>query len=288
MNISKTNYVIFHSQSKRSNEFIRIKLGSKPLNRAEYIQYLGILVDSTLSWKPQITELSKKLARTTGMFFKKRHYVTSDTLKLLYYSLFYSFISYGIVVWGLTHPTILDCLFRLQKRVVRAISFKDIYAHSNPLFYKLKLLKLFDIHTLNLLSLVYECQNNQSIQPFDDYFTPLYSVHNYNTRQAFKGDIYVPDTNTTQYGKRSARYTGSILWNSLDLFIRQSPSSFVFKKGSMTFTYHLILSKLYHSHVTQSQLIVIKFFILLLMFCMLPNQPTVTLSMPILLSPLSF
>ena len=52
-----------------------------------------------------------------------------------------------------------------------------------------------------LLSLVYECQNNQSVQPFDDYFTPLYSVQNYNTRQAFKGDIYVPGINTTQYGK---------------------------------------------------------------------------------------
>ena len=148
--------------------------------------------------------------------------------------------------------TILDCLFRLQKRVVRAISFKDMYAHSTPLFYKLKLLKLFDIHTLNLLSLVYECQNNQSIEPFEDFFTPLYSVHNYNTRQALKGDTYVPSMNTTQYGKRSATYTGSILWNSLDLSIRQSPSSFVFKKGSKTITYHFILSTLYYFHATQS------------------------------------
>ena len=103
LNISKTNYVIFHSQSKRINEFIRIKLGSKPLNRAEHIKYLGILVDSSLSWKPQITELSKKLARTTGMFFRVRHYVPSATIKLLYYSPFCSYISYGIVVWGLTH-----------------------------------------------------------------------------------------------------------------------------------------------------------------------------------------
>ena len=135
---------------KKINEFIRMKLCSKPLNRAEYVKYLGILVDSTLSWKAQITELSKKLARTTGLFFKIRHYVPSDTLKLLHYSLFYSFISYGIVVWGLTHSSIFDCLFRLQNRVVIAISFKDRYAHTTPLFYKLKLLKLFDINTLNL------------------------------------------------------------------------------------------------------------------------------------------
>ena len=128
---------------------------------------------------------------------------------------FYYFISNGIVVWGLTHPAILDCLFRLQKKVVRAISFKDRYAHTAPLFYKLKLLRLFDIHTLKLLSSVYEYQNNQPIQPFDDFVIPLHSVHNYNTRQASKGDIYVPGMNTTQHGKRSAKYTGSILWNSL-------------------------------------------------------------------------
>ena len=70
LNISKTNYVIFHSPSRRINEFIRIKLGSKTLTRVDYIKYLGVLVDSTLSWKPHITELSKKLARTTGIFFK--------------------------------------------------------------------------------------------------------------------------------------------------------------------------------------------------------------------------
>ena len=153
---------------------------------------------------------------------------------------------------GLTHTTILDCLFRLQKRVNRTISFKDRYAHTTPLFYKLKLLKLFGIHTLKLLSLVHECQNNQSIQPFDDFFIPLHSVHDYNTRQAFKGDISVPGMNATQYGKRTAKYTGSISWNSSDLFIRQSHSSFVFKKGFKTITYHFILSKLYHFHAIQS------------------------------------
>ena len=97
-----------------------------------------------------------------------------------------------------------------QKLFFEAVApgLKDKYAHTTPLFYKLKLL---DIHTLKLISFVYECQNNQSVQPFDDFFILLHSVHNYNTRQASKWDIYVPDMNTTQYGKRSVKYTGSIL-----------------------------------------------------------------------------
>ena len=60
LNVSKTKYVIFHSPANKINEFIKIKLGSKPISPVEQVKYLGILVDSTLSWKPHITELSKK------------------------------------------------------------------------------------------------------------------------------------------------------------------------------------------------------------------------------------
>ena len=31
------------------------------------MQFLGVLADSNLNWKPHITELSKKLARTVGV-----------------------------------------------------------------------------------------------------------------------------------------------------------------------------------------------------------------------------
>ena len=82
----------------------------------------------------------------------------------------------------LTHSTILDHLFKLQMKDIRVISFKDRYAHTAPLFYMLKLLKLHDIHSLVLLSFVFECQSNQPMQPFNKFFTPLHSFHNYNTR----------------------------------------------------------------------------------------------------------
>ena len=89
-------------------------------------------------------------------FFRMRHYVTPETLKLLYYSLFYSFLSYGIAIWGLTHPSVLDRLFKVQKRVI----CKDRFTRTTPLFYEHKILKLHDIHSLKLLSFVYECSNN--------------------------------------------------------------------------------------------------------------------------------
>ena len=113
-----------------------------------------------------------------------RHYETPETLKLLYYSLLYSFLSYGIVIWGLTHPSIMDHLFKVQKRVIPVISFKDRYTHTTPLLYELKILKLHDINSLKLLCFVYEFTNNSVTPALDSFLNQLQTVHSYNTRQA--------------------------------------------------------------------------------------------------------
>ena len=181
------------------------------------IKYLGIFIDSTLSWKPQVTELSKKRARNCGNFFKIRHYVNPDTLKLLYYSFFYSFLSYGTIVWGLTHPSAILPLHKLQKKDIRAICFKDRLAHTSLLFHKLETLKLFDIHSLQLLCFVFDCTKEQPLFHLQIFFVPVHSVHQHFTRQVAKQNIYVQNVHTTQYGIRSARYTGTILWNNLTM-----------------------------------------------------------------------
>ena len=117
LSINKTNYAIFHSKVRKTNEFIRIKIGSKTIKHENYVKYLGILVDSMLNLETPYYTTIKKLSRSVGIFFRIKHYVTPETLKLLYYSLFHSFISYGISVWGLTHPTILDPLCKIQKKL---------------------------------------------------------------------------------------------------------------------------------------------------------------------------
>ena len=91
LNIEKTNYVIFHSPKRKISESISIKIGRKRIRGENTVKFSGVLSDSNLNWKPHITELSKMLARTVGVhvFFKIRHVVPLDTLKLLYYSLFY-------------------------------------------------------------------------------------------------------------------------------------------------------------------------------------------------------
>ena len=127
----------------------------KKIQRKISVKFLGVLLDSNLRWKSHITELSKKLSRTIGIFCKIRHFVPLEILKALYFSLFYSFVSYGIAVWALSHKSIVS-----QKKILRIINFKEPNSHTEPLFAQLQFLKIRDMHELQLLSFMYDYQNH--------------------------------------------------------------------------------------------------------------------------------
>ena len=76
---------------------------------------------------------------------------------LLYHGLFGSLLSYGIIVWGLTYPSLIEKIYIIQKKVVRVITFNSKTAFSTPIFDKLQVLKQEHIFQLQLSSFVYEC-----------------------------------------------------------------------------------------------------------------------------------
>ena len=207
---------------------MNIKLGNQLVKRSEYVKFLGLLLDESLSWKYHLCELSKKLSKTCGIFFKVRHLLPTDILVSLCNSSFSSFLQYGIIVWGLTYEVHTKPIYLLQKKVVRAIAFKSFTSPSTPTFSELKILKLYDLFESKLLTFVYESVNMISPIYFHNFFDTLTSVHQYDTRQAAKGDILIRRKNTLQYGLRSIQYAGAKSWNSIPSNIKQSSSVMIF------------------------------------------------------------
>ena len=100
LNIGKTNFVIFHPFNKPLKHNVTIKINNKAINEKESIKYLGVIVDSTLSWKQHIISLTKKIARTIGIMYKLQPFLPLNVMKNVYYSLVYSHIIYAIEIWG--------------------------------------------------------------------------------------------------------------------------------------------------------------------------------------------
>ena len=123
LNIEKTNFVIFHPFNTPLKYNVTIKIHKKAITEKQSIKYLGILIDSTLSWKDHITNLSKK--RSIGIMYKLRPFVNLKIMKNVYHALFYSHLVYGIEVWGSACDSHIGNINVLQKRVVRLMTYED-------------------------------------------------------------------------------------------------------------------------------------------------------------------
>ena len=145
---------------------------------------------------------------------------------------FILFLTYGIVVWGSTFENLHDPLQVAHKKVLRAMTFSDPTAHSSPVFYDLKILKLDDLYQLSISVFAYECQNNIAPLYFINFFIQTTDVHSYNTRSAARGDFFIlQKKNTLQYGLRSIRFNGAKIWNSIPPEIRDASSVRTFKNN---------------------------------------------------------
>ena len=66
---------------------------------------------------------------------------------------------------------------------------------------------------------------------FGNYFNYNSNIHDYSTRMAARGDIFVERKNTMQYGIKSVRYAGTKSRNTIPIEIRRSPSISTFRSN---------------------------------------------------------
>ena len=103
LNVSKSKLLIFQSKYKNIDySKTSIKLNGIRLLPSDHVKYLGIFIDNNLSWDYNTIQLSIKLSRTNGILSKLRHFTPLSSLISVYYSLFYSHVTYGCSVWSLT------------------------------------------------------------------------------------------------------------------------------------------------------------------------------------------
>ena len=130
LNISKTQFMIFHSKGKNINDIVPvIKLQNNPISKVSNFNFLGVTLNEKLNWNSHIDKISCKISRCLGMMYKLKHFLPQPILKMLYTSLILPHFHYGILAWGMFSTR----LFKLQKKAVRMINNSKYNAHTDPL-----------------------------------------------------------------------------------------------------------------------------------------------------------
>ena len=209
INYDKTNYIIF--TNKKLNTNVNIKLEGHTLKQVKETKYLGVILNEKLNWEPHISFIRNKLVKASYLLSKLRHYVDISTLKMIYYSLVHSHISYCITTWGGAPPTTIKPLITIQNKIIRIITFSHYKTHAPPLFLKLSILQIDDIYRLHLALLIHKISNNQVTGTHN--LININNVHNHNTRLS-KNNFWTQSHNTN-LGLSTYSAKGIKIWKEL-------------------------------------------------------------------------
>ena len=156
----------------------------------------GELSFKSICWSTHSQWQSKSI----GLINKIRSLISATARRLLYCTLVLPYIQYWNIIWVKTYSTNLEKIFKLQKRMIRIIANVGFGDHTKTLFFKLKLLTVYDINRYQTGSFIFRCINFPYTLPpiFQTYFVHNEEIHNYNTRTASKFHVNQVRTTTRE------------------------------------------------------------------------------------------
>ena len=102
LNCNKTHFLQFLSKNKKELQ-IHIMTSNSIISNQNSTTFLGLSIDSKLSWKDHIAKLASKLNKACYAIRTIKPFITFNVLRSVYFSYFHSVMSYGIIFWGNSH-----------------------------------------------------------------------------------------------------------------------------------------------------------------------------------------
>lgn len=207
LNVSKTKYLVFHNIRKNIRwSDIHIKINNTELDRVHTFNFLGIIFDEHMSWKPNTDQTAQKIIKFGGILNRLKNILPTNILKIIYCSMVNSRLSYAILTWGYDYKR----LEKVQKRLIRIITRSKYNSHTEPLFKFLGLLKLEDMLKLSALKFYYKHKQDSLPKYFYTFQILTHAEqHDYNTRN--RGQIITQVSRTKLANKRLRIYLPKLL-----------------------------------------------------------------------------
>jgi len=117
-----------------------------PLNVVSETKYLGIILDSGLTWGPHLKNLSLKLSKLCRIFYRLQFAFSPQHRKKIYLTLFEPLLMYGLKIWGGAAKSHLKLIETQQKRVLRYIFQSTTIVNARDKFLSLKLLPISSLY----------------------------------------------------------------------------------------------------------------------------------------------
>ena len=236
INTQKSFAVVIGTGQKLSNivkPFPSLFLNKATLEYHSSAKYLGITIDSTLSWKEHIVDISTKIKPKLGALTRLSKILPLSQLSTIYMTTIQPYIDYGLIIWGHRSQQNLNVIQKFQNRAARLVTRNfDKTIRSSEIISTLKWHSVSQrlFYLTNIF--MFKCINNIASEYFNEYFTLRYSIYP-GTRNFDK--LQLPQVRT-ETAHNSFHFQGPTLWNSLPSHIRSISDLQTFKNLLKTYS----------------------------------------------------
>lgn len=206
LNTEKTNFMEFLTKNKPSGNF-KVVFENKELVNLNFTKFLGIQLDKSLYWNKQNEVMGLRLSSVCFALRCLHKVMDTRTMRQIYYAMFHSLLSYGIIYWG--NSSTAGEVFKIQKRAIRIISNSGKYDSCKPLFIKFEILTLTSQFIYSSMCFLVK---NKHLFPRNNM------IHEYHTRHT--NDLHKPQNNLTSFQK-DVTYTSINIFNHLPIKFKQ-------------------------------------------------------------------
>ena len=184
-NLKKSKLMYFNSRPKPQLE--AMLFGNETIEWVEEFKYLGLLLNSQMSFSSHIDKVCTRVSQYIGVFYNLNKFLPRDVLLLLYHAFILPHLTLHIVIWGAAAEVHIGKLRVKQNKLLRAIlgveSINGIPQERTITMYnRLGVLTVDNLFKLYLFRFLNLLMNGSLPYFYDLLLRPLLSTHNYNTR----------------------------------------------------------------------------------------------------------
>jgi len=183
LNVAKSKVMVF--TKRRLDAIPPVQCRGAVLDFVQSFKFLGVTLDGNLSFKNHGMHVVSRLSRSLGVMRKLSYTLPANAMFTLYYSIFYSHLTYAVVVWGNASQTISGRISSLQRQAVKSIDLANTVDNN---FNRFRILRFSDV-------IKYFCAQKffKSVRDENCYFyrkTSLAQIeHSHATRFAESGSL---------------------------------------------------------------------------------------------------
>lgn len=213
LNTEKTVTMFFHNRFKL-NIIPDIYVDGTKLKNVEEFKYLGVILDSTLSFKKHIKKLGNTVKYSISNFRHIRNSLTVDAAVTYVNAMIMSHLHYCLSSWSQANKTVLRSIDSLYKQALKVLDRRSFQYHHCPILGKYNMLSLENIIRFSDLRLIHKIIHNAAPPPLKTFVQPCSEQMSRTSRSTSRGDCSLPNRRTT-FAQSAFSFRATKTWNSL-------------------------------------------------------------------------